>query len=101
MTADNNCGDAAPDVEVRRKRIKIRAWRRGMLETDLLLGRFVDSEVEKLTEVELDQFEALLEAIDRDVFAWASGEAPTPPEFDTPLFARILAHQRGLFRSDA
>lgn len=90
--AAQNSG-APLDPDVRRRRIKVRAWRRGMLETDLLLGRFADSEVHKLTEDELDVFDALLEAVDRDVFAWATGEAPVPPEHDTPLFRRIVAFQ--------
>ncbi len=54
-------------VDARRRRIKFRSWHRGMLETDLLLGRFADAEVERLSEKELDDFEALLEALDRDV----------------------------------
>lgn len=78
-------------VEARRRRIKFRAWHRGMLETDLLLGRFADCEVEKLSEAELDQFDDLLETIDRDLFAWATGETPTPEAYDTPLFRRIVA----------
>ncbi|WP_395666654.1 succinate dehydrogenase assembly factor 2 [Methylocella sp.] len=88
--------NAAPlDSDARRRRIRFRAWHRGMLENDLLLGRFADAEVATLTDAELDVFDALLEAIDRDVFAWATGEAPVPAEFDTPLFRRIVAfHDR-------
>jgi antitoxin CptB len=83
-------------LDTRRRRIKFRAWHRGMLETDLLLGRFADAEVEGLSESELDDFEALLEAIDRDVFAWATGETPTPEAYDTLLFRRIVAFHAGL-----
>ncbi|VTZ22498.1 conserved hypothetical protein [Methylocella tundrae] len=82
-------------VDARRRRIKFRSWHRGMLETDLLLGRFADAEVERLSENELDDFEALLEALDRDVFSWATGEAPTPEAYDTPLFHRIVAFHAG------
>ena len=83
-------------LDVRRRRIKFRAWHRGMLETDLLLGRFADAQIENLSESELDDFEALLEAIDRDVFAWATGETPTPEGYDTLLFRRIVAFHAGL-----
>jgi antitoxin CptB len=62
-----------------------------MLETDLLLGRFADAEVERLSESELDDFETLLEAIDRDVFAWMTGETPIPQAYDTVLFRKIVA----------
>lgn len=84
-------------LDARRRRIKFRAWHRGMLETDLLLGRFADAELERLTERELDDFEALLEALDRDVFAWATGETPTPEAYDTQLFGRIVAFHAGCF----
>lgn len=83
-------------VNARRRRIKFRSWHRGMLETDLLLGRFADAEVERLSESELDDFEALLEALDRDVFSWATGEVETPESYDTPLFRRIVAFHAGL-----
>ena len=73
-------------LDTRRRRIKFRAWHRGMLETDLLLGRFADAELQNLSESELDDFEALLEALDRDVFSWAIGEVETPQVYDTPLF---------------
>jgi antitoxin CptB len=82
-------------LDVRRRRIKFRAWHRGMLETDLLLGRFADATIEKLSESEIDDFEALLEAIDRDVFAWATGEAATPAAYDTVLFRKIVAFHAG------
>ena len=82
-------------LDARRRRIKFRAWHRGMLETDLLLGRFADAEVQNLSESELDDFEALLEALDRDVFSWATGEVETPRAYDTPLFRRIVAFHAG------
>ncbi len=88
--------DASVTIDVRRRRIKFRAWHRGMLETDLLLGRFADAELEHLSESELDDFEALLEALDRDVFAWATGEVETPQVYDTSLFRRIVAFHAGL-----
>ncbi len=83
-------------LDARRRRIKFRSWHRGMLETDLLLGRFADAALATLSESELDDFEALLEAIDRDVFAWATGEAATPEAYDTMLFHKIVAFHAGL-----
>ncbi|MDE2074836.1 MAG: succinate dehydrogenase assembly factor 2, partial [Alphaproteobacteria bacterium] len=38
-----------------------------------------------------DQFEALLDAPDQEVFLWLQGKAPVTPEFDTPIFARLKA----------
>ncbi|TDX67082.1 succinate dehydrogenase flavin-adding protein (antitoxin of CptAB toxin-antitoxin module) [Methylosinus sp. sav-2] len=79
------------DSDIRRKRIKIRAWRRGMREMDILMGRFVDATVDSLPEAELDDLEALLDAEDDVVFRWLSRAEPVPPRYDTPLFRRIAA----------
>ncbi len=78
-------------LDARRRRILFRAWRRGMREMDLVMGHFADQEIAAMSEAELDEFENLLEAPDPDVYAWIVGEAPAPPERDTPLFARLRA----------
>ena len=44
-----------------------------------------------MSEAELDEFERLLDAPDPELLAWITGEAPVPPAFDTPLFARLRA----------
>jgi antitoxin CptB len=78
-------------LEPRRRRILFRAWRRGLREMDLAMGRFADAEIATMTDDELSEFERLLDAPDPDVLAWIMGDAETPPEFDTPLFARLRA----------
>ncbi len=77
--------------EARRKRLLFRAQRRGFKEVDLIFGTFAAAELAKLTEAELDQFEALLNVPDQDVYAWLRGHDPVPADFDTPLFARMKA----------
>ncbi|WP_210489840.1 succinate dehydrogenase assembly factor 2 [Microvirga antarctica] len=78
-------------LDVRRKQILFRAWHRGMREMDLIMGRFADAEIADLPEAELSAFEHLIDAVDRDLLAWITGEAPVPPEYDTPLFGRMKA----------
>jgi antitoxin CptB len=78
-------------LDARRRRILFRAWRRGLREMDLVMGHFADQEIAAMNEAELDEFERLLDAPDPDVLAWVVGEAPLPPERDTPLFARLRA----------
>ncbi|WP_036260985.1 succinate dehydrogenase assembly factor 2 [Methylocapsa aurea] len=78
-------------LDARRRRVLFRSWHRGMREVDLILGRFVDVEIAKLDESELDDYEALMEAQDRDIFSWLTGEAPTPGQYDTPVFRKIRA----------
>ena len=55
------------------------------------VGRFADAEIDKLDEREMDDFEVLMEAIDRDLFQWLTGEQPVPPNYDTAIFRRIKA----------
>lgn len=79
------------DVGARRRRLRFRAWHRGLREVDLLLGRFADAMIDDLDETELAGFEALMNVPDPDVLAWLTGEQAIPPEDDTPLLRRILS----------
>lgn len=82
------------DLDVRRRRILFRSWHRGMREMDLLMGQFADATISELSDAELDDYELLIEAPDRDIFRWLTGEADTPSNYDTPVFRRLKAfHQ--------
>ncbi len=76
-------------LDVRRRRILFRSWHRGTRELDLVLGRFADAEIASLRSSELDDYELLLEAQDRDVFSWLTFEAETPSLYDTPVLRKI------------
>ncbi len=78
-------------MDDRRKRLTLRAWRRGFREMDLILGSFADSRAASLSEDEMATFEALLEAADQDVYDWILGRAPAPAIHDSPLFAEVRA----------
>ena len=80
----------APD-SVRRRRLVFRAWHRGTLEMDLVMGRFADQHAATLTTVEIDDFEALMDAPDGEIFRWITGSLETPANYDTPLLRRIRA----------
>lgn len=54
--------------------------RRGMLELDLILGRFINTRLDQLNEDQLQQFEALLEYTDPELFAWLMGNEIPPTE---------------------
>ena len=79
------------DGDTRRKRLLFRAQRRGFREVDMVFGTFAAAELAGLDAAELDQFEALLEAPDQDVWLWLQDKAPTPAEFDTAMFRRMKA----------
>jgi len=63
---------AETDHTVRLKRAKMRAWRRGMREMDLILGGFIDHHGASLTTEQLDAFELLLSRRDQDLYDWVS-----------------------------
>ena len=67
--------------EARLKKLKLRAWRRGFREADLILGPFADSHVHAFSPDELDWFEALLDQPDPDIYAWILDRQPTPAQF--------------------
>ena len=79
-------GETAP----RLKRLRIRSWRRGTKEMDLILGPFADTALAGLAEAELTLFEALLEENDHDLYRWISGLEAPPARF-AALVATIRA----------
>jgi antitoxin CptB len=76
-------------LDDRRKRLLFRCWHRGMREMDLVLGRFVDSEIADLSEAELSELEVLIELPDADLYAAVTGNARLAPEYEGALFDRI------------
>ena len=85
--------DRSPEVdrEVRRRRIRFRAWHRGTREMDLIMGGFADAALPRLSDAELDQFEHLLDLPDPVVFAWLAGMEAVPAAQDTPLLRKVRA----------
>lgn len=85
---------SSADLDPRRRKILFRAWHRGMRETDLIMGRFADAQIGKLSEAELDEFERLIEVLDRDLLSWITGEAQVPENYDSDVFRQLKAfHQ--------
>ena len=80
---------SSADLDVRRRRNLFRAWHRGIREMDLIMGRFADAEIAAMREDDLAAFERLIEVPDRDLYLWLTGEAETPPNYDTPVFRRL------------
>jgi antitoxin CptB len=83
-------------LDVRRRKLLFRAWRRGVRETDLIVGRFADAYIDKLDEAALDDFERLIEVPNAELYAWVSGEAGVPAEHDTAVLRQLKTfHERG------
>lgn len=82
-------------LDERRRRLLFRAWHRGIREVDLVMGRFADAHITNLSEAEVDDFERLMDVPEHDVFAWVTGTAATPANFDTALLRRMRDFNRG------
>lgn len=80
------------EIEIRRKRLKFRAWHRGMQEADLILGRFADAHLWDMSDEELDQFEQVLELMDQDILNWIMKREPLPADQNTPVMQKILTY---------
>jgi antitoxin CptB len=60
---------------------------------DLILGRFADSEIERLTDAELGELERLMDVPDPDLYAALTATGDIMPPFGGPLFERIRSFQ--------
>ena len=77
------------DRDSRLKRLRFRAWHRGIKEADLLIGGFFDAHAAGWGEAEIAWFERLLEEQDVDIMAWAIGAVPAPAAWDGELMRRL------------
>ncbi len=82
-------------LDERRRRLLFRAWRRGVREMDLIVGRFADVNIDMFDTAALDQFEHLIEVPNAELYAWIVGNEPVPAEHDSPVLRQLIAfHNR-------
>ncbi|MDE2364223.1 MAG: succinate dehydrogenase assembly factor 2 [Hyphomicrobiales bacterium] len=86
--------DTKAELDTRRRAIRVRAWRRGMREMDILIGNFVDARIADLDARDVGDLERLLDVEDQKAFSWLCGTEPPPPDHNTPVFAKIVAFHR-------
>ena len=82
------------DIDIVRKRLLIRSWRRGTKELDLILGRFSNNNVHSLEMAQLDLYERLLSNDDHVIYGWLFGKEESPKIFHN-LIKQI---QEGMYR---
>jgi antitoxin CptB len=73
----------------RLKRLRFRAWHRGVREADFMIGGFFDVHGASWDGDEMDWFEALLEEQDADIMAWAIGTAEPPERYRGAMMERL------------
>lgn len=79
------------DLETRRRRLKFRAWHRGIKELDLIFGNYVDDNLDSLSKEDCMWFERLFEENDQEVLTWITGREATPEKYQTDHFSAIRA----------
>ncbi|MCW5749067.1 MAG: succinate dehydrogenase assembly factor 2 [Alphaproteobacteria bacterium] len=78
-------------LDIRRRRLLYRSEHRGNKENDILLGQFARAHVMAFDAAQLDQYEALLEESDNDIFDWAAGRSAVPADKDTSVLRMVLS----------
>jgi len=80
-------------LETRKKRLRFRSWHRGTREMDLLIGGFIDANLESFDQRQVGLMEDLLRQSDPDLYAWIAGKASPPPDSDHEVMHRLRAHR--------
>ena len=68
-------------IDVVRKRLLIRSWRRGTKELDLILGQFSDKNLNRLKMAELNLYEQFLSNDDYLIYNWLFSKEDSPKIF--------------------
>jgi len=85
---------AGEDIAIRRKKLRYRAWHRGTLEMDRVLGPFADAHIDALSEADLDRLEAVMSEEDPALLKWVMQQETPPAGIDVEFLGRIVAdHQ--------
>lgn len=99
MTSTNINSPATQAHLDRLKRIKYRAHHRGTQEMDIILGGFVDQEIENFDAKMLDRLERLMNETDADLYQWIIGQPGNTQCQDGELLDMIIAFQRDKVKS--
>jgi antitoxin CptB len=78
-------------LDERRRKLLFRAWRRGVRETDLIVGRFADAYIDRFDESELGDFEQLIEVSNAELYAWVVGSEAVPADYETTVLQKLIA----------
>ena len=83
---------AEKTTETREERIKRLIYRSiytGTRETDLLIGNFAKRNLENLDDALLNEYEALIDNSDPDLYMWISGRKPVPDAWNGEIMKRL------------
>jgi len=80
----------------RLKRLAHRSRYRGFKEVDLHFGQFAERHLAGLAADELDQYEALLDEADQDVWEWITGARHVPARHANRVFELLKGYEPAL-----
>lgn len=68
--------------------------KRGMLENDLLLSTFAAKYLRTMTAEQVEMYDTLINkpSNDWDIYYWATGNKPTPPEYENEMMQMFRKH---------
>ncbi|CAM5420781.1 FAD assembly factor SdhE [Eoetvoesiella caeni] len=81
--------------ELERARLRWRA-RRGLLENDLVITKFLDRFEDQLTETDVSALSHLFDMGDNDLLDVLLGRTELSGEYDTPDLRKLVAQMRAL-----
>jgi antitoxin CptB len=83
--------------DIREKRLRIRSMRRGTKEMDIILEGFFAMTLSDFDNGTLEEYEALLDENDQDLYQWISGQTDVPSQHTKMinLIKTYLHHKHG------
>lgn len=92
MAASNEAGEpnGIGELEMRRRRLRYRAWHRGTQEMDLVLGPYADAHAAQLDGPALDRLEGLMNEEDTDLLKWVIGQEAPRAGIDVEMLERLI-----------
>ncbi len=79
----------ADSLDPRRKRLLFRCCHMGMVENDIIFGRFAKAHLCHLSDGQVGRLEKLIKQSDNDLFNWISGKKAIPPAHDHDIMKMI------------
>lgn len=85
-------------LQQKKARLTYQSRKRGMLENDLLLSTFAAKFLESMNEEQTHLYDQLINGPtnDWDIYYWATGNKPTPKEYDTPIMDMLKHHTKNI-----
>ncbi len=72
------------------KKLLYQSCNRGCKETDLIIGKFAESQLAKMSDQEMKIFAHILKLPDADIYDWYTAKKPVPDKYQSPMLSKLL-----------